>query len=57
MKTIGILKEPNNDNRVCMLPDTVKKLVSQGINVLFESHAGTGLGEVVGFFRTALDQS
>lgn len=44
MKTIGILKEPNNDNRVCMLPETVKKLVSQGINVLFESHAGTGLG-------------
>ncbi len=44
MSTIGILKELNHDNRVCMLPETVKKLTSKGIKVMFESHAGTGLG-------------
>jgi len=44
MKTIGILQERNNDKRVCMLPETVKKLTHNGINVLFESQVGTGLG-------------
>ncbi len=44
MNTIGILKEPQNDPRVCMLPETVKKLCSAGVRVLFESQAGTGLG-------------
>lgn len=44
MITIGILKEVNNDNRVCLLPESVQKLTSKGVKVLFESHIGIGLG-------------
>lgn len=44
MITIGILKEVNNDNRVCLLPESVQKLTSKGVHVLFESHIGIGLG-------------
>ncbi len=44
MKTIGILKEKINDQRVCLLPEAVQKLTSNGVRVLFESHAGNGIG-------------
>ncbi len=44
MKIIGILKEPLYDNRVCMLPFAVAKLVAKGHKVLIESGAGSELG-------------
>lgn len=44
MITIGILKENFNDNRVCLLPEAVVKLKEKGLNVLFESQAGHGIG-------------
>lgn len=44
MKTIGILKEKTNDQRVCLLPEVVQKLTKDGNKVLFESHAGEGIG-------------
>lgn len=44
MITIGVLKEENNDNRVCLLPEAVQKLTSAGVKVLIESHIGMGLG-------------
>ncbi len=46
MKTIGILKENIGDDRVCMLPEAVKKLTDQGFEVWFESHAGYGVGQL-----------
>ncbi len=37
---IGILKEPEIENRVALLPDQVKKLKSENIHILFEKGAG-----------------
>jgi NAD(P) transhydrogenase subunit alpha len=37
---IGILKEPNYENRVSMLPETVATLTKKNIQVLVESDAG-----------------
>jgi len=44
MKTIGILKEKSGDQRVCLVPEAIQKLVADGNKVLFESHAGNGIG-------------
>ncbi|MFA0964181.1 NAD(P) transhydrogenase subunit alpha [Roseivirga sp. BDSF3-8] len=37
---IGILKEPEHDPRVCMVPDTVHTLIEDGHTVLVEKGAG-----------------
>jgi NAD(P) transhydrogenase subunit alpha len=37
---IGLLKEPDFENRVALLPEAVQKLVKKGHEVLFESDAG-----------------
>ncbi|HEX5554008.1 MAG TPA: Re/Si-specific NAD(P)(+) transhydrogenase subunit alpha [Chitinophagaceae bacterium] len=37
---IGILKEPSGENRVSLLPDSVKQLLPQNIKVLVEKGAG-----------------
>jgi NAD(P) transhydrogenase subunit alpha len=37
---IGLLKEPDFENRVALLPEAVEKLVKKGHEVLFESDAG-----------------
>ncbi|HET8886452.1 MAG TPA: NAD(P) transhydrogenase subunit alpha [Salinimicrobium sp.] len=45
MKTLGILKEPNQEKRVCLLPSEVKRLTNElEVEVKFES----GLGEKIG---------
>ena len=38
--TIGILKEPQGENRVSMLPEAVAQLVKKGITVWVEKGAG-----------------
>ena len=43
MNTIGILKEPFEDKRVCLLPEAVKKITNLGVRVVFESRLGDGL--------------
>jgi NAD(P) transhydrogenase subunit alpha len=41
MKTIGLIKEPAFETRVCLLPKEVKRLIKDfGINVLFEPGFG-----------------
>lgn len=37
---IGLLKEPDFENRVALLPEAVEKLVKKGHEVLFEADAG-----------------
>lgn len=44
MITVGILGEQGKDKRVCLLPEQVKKVKDLGVEVIFESHAGKGLG-------------
>lgn len=45
MKSIGILKEPDNENRVCLVPDTVKRIVSSfDTEVWVEERAGLKAG-------------
>jgi alanine dehydrogenase len=42
---IGLPKEiKNNENRVGLTPDAVKKLVSEGNQVFIEKNAGVGSG-------------
>ncbi len=38
---IGVLKEPQNDTRVSLLPEAVAALIKKGITVLIETNAGT----------------
>ncbi len=38
--TIGIFKEPENENRVVLLPESVAELVKMNVQVLVESEAG-----------------
>lgn len=38
--TIGILKEPNDENRVSLLPDQAEVLIKKNIQVMVESDAG-----------------
>lgn len=38
--TIGILREPATDNRISLLPETVKKLIDLKTEVLVETNAG-----------------
>ncbi len=38
--TVGILKEPQGENRVALLPETVSSIISSKINILVESGAG-----------------
>src|SRR5829696_1946635 len=38
--TIGVLKEPETENRVSLLPEGVAALIKKGITVLVESEAG-----------------
>lgn len=45
MRTIGILKEQNGDSRVCVTPQTVKKLIQElNYDVIVELHAGLQAG-------------
>lgn len=45
MQSIGILKEPDNEQRVCLIPDTVKRIVQDmGIQVYVEERAGFKAG-------------
>lgn len=45
MSTIAVLKEPNNENRVCLLPDAVKRIVSTlDTEVWVEENAGLNSG-------------
>jgi len=37
---LGILKEPQNENRVAMLPETVESLVKLNVKVIIEKEAG-----------------
>ncbi|MDD3812691.1 MAG: NAD(P)(+) transhydrogenase (Re/Si-specific) subunit alpha, partial [Bacteroidales bacterium] len=39
---VGILKERSDENRVAMLPETVKDLISKKVTVWIESGAGAG---------------
>jgi len=43
--TIGVLKEPDYENRVCLLPEAVKKLVDLKAEVIVETNAGKGAFE------------
>ncbi|NJM14477.1 MAG: NAD(P)(+) transhydrogenase (Re/Si-specific) subunit alpha, partial [Bacteroidales bacterium] len=38
--TIGLLKEPNYENRVALTPDNIKKLIALKVNCLVEELAG-----------------
>ena len=38
--TIGILKEPSEDNRVSLLPEQAEVLIKKNVNVLLETSAG-----------------
>ncbi|HEX6915908.1 MAG TPA: Re/Si-specific NAD(P)(+) transhydrogenase subunit alpha [Chitinophagaceae bacterium] len=38
--TLGILKEPNGENRVSMLPEQVETLIKKNVNVVVEQGAG-----------------
>lgn len=40
--TIGLLKEPQSENRVALLPESVKALTDLKANVLVETNAGAG---------------
>ena len=45
MQTIAILKEPSHENRVCLLPDAVKRIVStMDTAVWVEAAAGLKAG-------------
>jgi len=45
MRTIGVLKEKNGDSRVCVTPQTVKKLIQElNYEVIVELHAGAEAG-------------
>ena len=39
--TVGILKEPQEETRVSLLPDAVASLVKKGVTVLVEEGAGS----------------
>lgn len=38
---IGILREPEGENRVAILPETVQELIKKGNNILVEDNAGS----------------
>lgn len=42
MLTIGVLKEPEHDQRVSLTPETVAALTKNNVSVLIESNAGIG---------------
>lgn len=45
MQSIGILKEPDNENRICLIPETVKKITEgMEIQVYVEERAGMKAG-------------
>ena len=37
---LGVLTEPEGENRVAIIPNSVKKLVKKGLEVLVQSGAG-----------------
>ena len=37
---IGVLKEPANENRVSLVPESVKKLLKIGFEIVIETDAG-----------------
>ncbi len=39
--TIGILKEPNGENRVSLLPEQAESLIKKQVNILVETGAGS----------------
>ena len=39
--TIGVLKEPQEESRVSLLPEAVAALIKKGHSVMVESNAGT----------------
>ncbi|MAK40996.1 MAG: NAD(P)(+) transhydrogenase (Re/Si-specific) subunit alpha, partial [Euryarchaeota archaeon] len=37
---LGVLKEPSGENRVSIVPASVKKLIKAGFDVIVENNAG-----------------